>query len=185
MVEPSTFSTTQPLNLLMTPALQTYFQAEKKESMLFIAIGILACWVGAALCMEAAVPFYIGLALPLLAVGIIQIIVGTTVTRRTDQQLDDLEQLLVNDPAEFRQTETSRMATVMRNFVAYRWAEVAFVLVGAILLFWQREFVFSRGLGFGLLGQGAVMLIADYFAEKRGHIYQAFVASIGKSPSNQ
>jgi Na+/pantothenate symporter len=74
----------------MTPALQTYFQAEKKESMLFAAIGILACWIGAALFLEAAAPFYIGLAIPLLAVGIIQIMVGTTIIRRTDQQLEDL-----------------------------------------------------------------------------------------------
>ncbi len=159
----------------MTPALQTYFQAEKKASMLFVTIGILACWVGAALFMKAAAPFYIGLAIPLLAVGIIQIIVGTTVTRRTDQQLDDLERLLTEEPAQFRPSESPRMAKVMRNFVTIRWVEIAIIVIGALLFAWQREMLFLKGLGIGMFGQGLVMLIADYFAEKRGHIYRTFL----------
>lgn len=165
----------------MTPALQTYFQAEKKESMLFLAIGILACWVGAALFMEAAAPFYIGLAIPLLAVGILQIIVGTTVTRRTDQQLDDLERLLEESPDQFGSTEAPRMAKVMHNFVIIRWVEIAFIVIGALLFAWQRELFFSKGLGLGLFGQGIIMLLADYFAEKRGRTYQAFIEQTGKT----
>ena len=162
----------------MTSALQTYFQAEKKESMLFAAIGILACWVGAALFLKAAAPFYIGLAVPLLLVGIIQIVVGTTVTRRTDQQLDDLERLLGEEPAQFRQAESPRMAKVMRNFVIIRWVEIAVIAIGALLFAWQRELLFAKGLGLGMFGQGIIMLIADYFAEKRGHIYRTFIEQL-------
>ena len=162
----------------MTPALQIYFQAEKKAGILFTALGILACWIGAALFMKAAAPFYIGLALPILAAGIIQLVVGTTVTRRTDEQLDDLERLLATAPAEFRQTEIARLATVMRNFSTFRRIELALVVIGIFLYVWQQEFLFSKGLGLGLLVQGLIMLVADYFAEKRGRIYQEFVATI-------
>ncbi|MEO6759870.1 MAG: hypothetical protein ABIO24_10495, partial [Saprospiraceae bacterium] len=126
----------------MTPALQTYFQAEKKASMLFLGVGILTCWIGGSSFLEAAGPFYIGLALPLIGVGIIQIAIGATVLRRTDDQLNELEALLQNNSTAFRASETQRMDAVMRNFVKYRWVEVAFILIGALLLLWQREFVF-------------------------------------------
>lgn len=162
----------------MTAALQTYFQAEKKAGMLFMAVGIAACWVAGMLFMKAAAPFYVGMALPLLLVGIIQIAVGTTLTRRKDQQLDDLEKLLAADPAEFRQEELPRLAKVMRNFVVIRRVELGMVALGILLFVWQQEWLFSKGLGLGLVVQGATMLLADYFAEKRARVYQTFVAAI-------
>ncbi len=166
----------------MTPALQIYFQAEKKAGMFFVAIGILACWVGASLFMKAAAPFYIGFALPILAIGILQLVVGTTITRRTDQQLDDLERLLVTEPAEFRQTEEPRMAKVMRNFITLRRVELVLVVVGVFLYFWQQEWLFSKGLGLGLALQAGIALVADYFAEKRAHPYHSFISTLPSAP---
>ncbi len=165
----------------MTPALQIYFQAEKRAAMFFLAIGILACWSGSVLFMRAAAPFYIGIALPLLAFGIFQIIVGTTVLRRTDLQVDDLERLLADEPVGFRQQEQPRMDKVIRNFSLLRWARIAMIVVGILLFIGQQDPVISKGLGLGLTIQGAIMLIADYFAEKRAKIYQSFIATIVNS----
>ena len=67
-----------------------------------------------------------------------------------------------------------RMKTVMKNFVFYRWVEIAFIIAGLVLIFLYKSNVdkaFWYGLGLALTIQAAIMLGADYFAENRGEVY--------------
>ena len=155
--------------------IQSYIRAEKQESYFFLTAGIVACTVGGWFLLSAWPPFYTGLSIPLILVGIIQVTVGATVARRSDRQAEDLEALLAEGPAEFRRQEAPRMAAVMRNFVIYRWVEIGFVVVGLVLAFLNHEMNFAKGLGWGMFGQGALMLLLDFFAEKRGRAYARFV----------
>jgi len=155
--------------------LHTYFDAEKRSSYWLLAIGLAACWFGGAMCIGARPPFYVGLAIPMIAMGIVQIMVGSTVARRTDRQVEDLEKLLSDSPAEFVRTESPRMAAVMRNFVVFRWGEIGFIVVGLVLILLNPELNLWKGIGVGLLAEGALMLVADYFAKKRAQDYSAFV----------
>jgi membrane-bound ClpP family serine protease len=79
------------------------------------------------------------------------------------------------EPVNFvKQTELPRMEKVMKNFVVYRWMEIAFIIAGLVLIFLFRlnpDRSFWYGLGIALAIQGALMLGADYFAEKRGEVY--------------
>jgi len=155
--------------------IQSYFQAEKQGGFIAMAIGITACAIGGGVLLSAGAPFYTGLSIPLVVIGIIQIMVGATVARRSDLQADDLEKLRAESPAEFRRLESARMEVVLRNFVRIKWVEVAFIVLGLAIILLNNEFNFTKGLGAGLLGQGVFMLLFDFLAEKRGRAYEEYV----------
>jgi uncharacterized membrane protein len=78
------------------------------------------------------------------------------------------------NPSELKQIETPRMVTVMKKFVLYRYVEIALVVIGLALFFYCRNNqaqAYYKGLGIGLATMALIALTADYFAEKRGHIY--------------
>ncbi|MCC7466428.1 MAG: hypothetical protein IT261_09175 [Saprospiraceae bacterium] len=159
----------------MNNAIQAYFQAEKTGAQVLLSIGIAACSVGGAVMLKAGAPFYTGLSIPLALIGIVQIMVGASVARSSDLQARDMEQLLEESPAEFRQQEGARMEVVLRNFIRLKWAEIAFVVLGLAIILVNDTPNFTKGLGAGLFAQGLVSLIFDYFADKRGKAYATFV----------
>ena len=154
-----------------------YFVAEKQESLLFLIVGIVAvllavvCWFF----IKSNPSFCKGAAIPLLAIGLIQIVVGYTVYSRTDKQKTNVAYNIGIEPSSFvKQTELPRMKKVIQNFIIYRRVEIAFIITGLILIFIFKtdpDKTFWCGLGVALAMQAAIMLGADYFAEKRGKIY--------------
>jgi len=73
------------------------------------------------------------------------------------------------------------MKTVMKNFVIYRWVEIAFIIAGLVLIFLFRsnpDKSFWYGFGVALAIQAIFMLGADYFAEKRGEVYTSHLEEI-------
>lgn len=154
-----------------------YFTGEKQESLLFLIVGIVAvllavvCWFF----IKSNPNFFKGAAIPLLAIGLIQIVVGYSVYSRTDKQKADIAYNTGMDSVNYvKQTELPRMNTVMKNFVIYRWVEISFIITGLVLIFLYRTNTgktFWYGFGIALAMQAVMMLGADYFAEKRGKIY--------------
>ena len=154
-----------------------YFIAEKQESLLFLIIGIAAILLAVVFWffIKSNPSFFKGAAIPLLAIGLIQMVVGYTVYSRTDKQKKDIAYNIGIETVSFvKQTELPRMEKVMTNFVIYRWVEIAFIITGLVLIFLYRlnpGKTFWYGFGIVLAIQAAIMLGADYFAEKRGKVY--------------
>jgi hypothetical protein len=146
-----------------------YFLAEKAESLLFIAVGVLAMTVAAALWVNGH--RLKAMAFPLVAIALIQVVVGASVYFRTDAQLARLCRQYQSAPAEFKQAETSRMQVVMKNFTLYKWTEVALLAVGALLIVFLQRYDIAAAVGGGLVLQSAFMLCLDLFAEARGQDY--------------
>ena len=154
-----------------------YFTGEKQESLLFIILGLIAlvlavvCWFA----IKGTPSFYKGAAIPLLAIGLIQLVVGYTVYARTDKQNKDIAYNIGLQPVTYtKQTELPRMEKVMKHLVLYRWIEIGFILVGVVLVFLFRSDhakAFWDGFGIALALQAVIMLSADHFAEKRGKEY--------------
>ncbi len=155
--------------------IQDYFNAEKKAAFFALAVGLIACSVASAIFISARPPFYSGLALALLLIGVIQMVVGVTLARRSDFQAEELEATYSKVPVEFVQTELPRMQEVLLRFNRYKWIEIGVLVLGLVLFFLNREPVFSKGLGLGLIVQAFFMLIFDYFAEKRARRYLDFI----------
>ena len=154
-----------------------YFIAEKQESLLFLIVGIAAVLLAVVFWffIKSNPQFFKGAAIPLLAIGLIQVVVGYSVYSRTDKQKTDIAYSIGMDPVNYvKQTELPRMKTVMKNFVIYRWVEIVFIIAGLFLIFLFRTNVdktFWYGFGVALAIQAVIMLGADFFAEKRGKVY--------------
>ncbi len=150
---------------------RNYFNAERAESIVFAAMGIIA--IGLALYFWLAVkrPLTNGMAYPLLLIGLIQITVGSTVYMRSPKDIVRVEQLIQTEPQKLYSEELPRMDKVMQNFVVYRYTYFVFIAVGVLLMFYVSSNPFIKGIGCGMFIQAALMLFADYFAELRGHMY--------------
>ncbi len=154
-----------------------YFIAEKQESLLFLIVGIAAVLLAVVFWffVKSNPSFFKGAAIPLLAIGLIQVVVGYSVYSRTDKQKANIAYNIGMEPVAYvKQTEQPRMKTVMKNFVIYRWVEIVLIITGLVLIFLFKsnpDKSFWYGFGVALALQAIIMLGADYFAEQRGKIY--------------
>lgn len=154
--------------------IEKYFNAEKAESLLFLSIGIVGIIAAIVFLFVLKTQFAKGAAIPLALVGLLLGVVGYTVYARSDS--DRIRNVYNYDmnPGELKEKEIPRMETVMKNFAIYRYTEIVLALLGIVLFFVFRVNAaqqFWCGLGIGLFAMAALALFADYFAEKRGHIY--------------
>jgi drug/metabolite transporter (DMT)-like permease len=153
----------------MLTQLKLYFAAEKLEALLFLCIAALA--VAIALWLWGSGHRLRSAVYPLVAVGLIQLVVGTTVYFRTSQQVATLSAELESNPAVFKQTETARMAIVMKKFNTYKILEIFLLALGVCLILLMRRSDMALGIGVGLVLQSSLMLGLDLFAEIRGEDY--------------
>lgn len=155
----------------MKQQVEIYFQGEQAESMLFVVIGALAIVIAIWVFFSRKKAFYRGMAIPLVIVGIIQASVGATVWNRTPSDIANINVWLIKDHVRARTVEIPRMQAVMRSFVVYRYAEIFLMIAGLAIILMQKEANFLKGFGAGLFAQATILLIADFFAERRGAIY--------------
>lgn len=167
-----------PTSALMVSQMEDYLDAERAESKLFVGVGVLAIGGGATALAASDRDFLRGASLPLMGVGLIQLVVGGSVWWRTEEQKAQLRGLILSDPARYVSEETARMKVVNDNFVIYRWTEIGLLGAGLATAGAGRaaDKDFVTGLGVGLAFQSAVMLTLDYFAERRGREYADQVA---------
>ena len=151
--------------------IKNYFNAEKAESLVFIGFGIFAIVLSVYFFFFIKDNFWKGLAIPLVFFSFIQIVIGTTIFTRSPKDNLRVENILKYEPQKIQTEEIPRMEKVMKNFVYYRYFEIAMMVLGLVLMFSLSNYGFWKGFGLGLLMQCAVLLSLDFFAEKRGHFY--------------
>lgn len=154
--------------------IERYFLEEKSESRVFLLLGILAILAAILFFLFGNNRVFTGAAIPLLLIGILLSVVGFTVYRRSDS--DRMRNVYAYDmnPSELKDKEIPRMKTVMKNFVIFRYTEIALALLGiGLYVFFIRDITkdFWRGFGLALAIMALITLTADYFAEQRGKKY--------------
>ncbi len=157
--------------------LLNYFTAEKQESLFFILVGGAAIVISIFLWKNES--SYKPMIYPLIAIALIQIIVGGSVYFRTDSQIAALAKQFQEHPAQYRTEETVRMTVVNKNFTLYKYIEITLLSIGIIL-----TFVVSRSndwyaIAIGLIIQSGLMLVMDLFAERRAHEYLEKIQEMG------
>lgn len=149
--------------------MSSYFSAEKQESLIFLAVGLAAVGISVWLWMNGH--RLKSMAYPLVAIALMQMVVGGSIYLRTDTQLSTLSAQLQANPAALKAEETTRMQTVMSNFSVYKAVEMVLLIIGVgMIAFLQRHDV-AAGIGVGLVLQAAFTLTLDIFAEARGADY--------------
>jgi hypothetical protein len=111
------------------------------------------------------------MAYPLVAIALIQIVVGSTVYFRTDAQMLGLHSQLAADPGAYRAAELPRMETVRRSFNLYKGIELALLVLGIAGYFFFRERQTLFAVSLGLMLQAALMLALDLVAERQADVY--------------
>jgi hypothetical protein len=156
----------------MTEAMHSYFHGEKWEGPFFAGAGVLAGGAGAFLLAQPS-DLARGAAWPLLGVGLIQLAAGAVVFFRTDAQVAALDRLLLEDPARYRNDETSRIGRVNTTFRVLIATEIA-IAAGGLAAAGAGRVMGSDvvvGIGLGLLAQGLAMLVLDAVAMERADRY--------------
>lgn len=153
----------------MMKEMTDYFAGEKQESLLFIAVGLIA--IGVAVWLWTSGHRLRFMTVPLVVIALMQLVVGTTVYLRTESQVQGLVAQSQSAPAQFKQDEMLRMDTVMKNFNIYKTIEMVLLVVGICLIGLLQRFDVAAGIGAGLLLQAAFTLALDMFAEARGQDY--------------
>jgi hypothetical protein len=157
--------------------IEKYFNAEKHESILFVLVGMVAISFAPYFFIKLKQPFYSGMAYPLIAIALIQIVVGSSVYFRSPKDIKRVTEIVQIDKPKIQTEEIPRMEVVMKNFVIYRWVEIALLSVGFVLFLYFQPNELLKGLGLGLFIQSGFMLLLDFFAERRGKIYLEYLTT--------
>ena len=148
-----------------------YFGAERLESLLFIALGIVALAIAAYALLASQNALLRGAAWPLALVALIQLGVGGGVYLRSPKDIARVHHIVQAEGKRVRSEEIPRMEVVVRNFVLYRWIEIGLLVAAILLLAFAPAASAWRGAGIGLLVQAGLMLALDFFAERRAMVY--------------
>ncbi len=154
-----------------------YFLAEKSESLFFILLGIVAIGVAVYGLVFQKTAFVVGAAIPMVLVGLIQLVVGTSVYVRSDKDIARVSQMMQQERTKIVTEELPRMQVVNKNFDIYKTIEIVLLITGLLLLafFYNQANSFWLGLGITLSIESAIMLVLDFFAERRADIYTALL----------
>ena len=165
----------------MNPVIK-YFNGEKAESYIFILIGVIALAMTLYFIFVLKTAFWKGVAIPFIIVASLEFIVGYTIVTRSPKDIIRVETFIQKEPLSIKTLEIPRMEKVMSNFMVFRYAEIALIILGIALMYSSMNDTFWRGIGLGLFIQASIVLCLDFFAERRGHTYlehlKEFVAKI-------
>lgn len=156
-----------PFNML--PFILKYFRAEKDAGFYILIVGAVIIALSAWLWWSGN--RYRVMAIPLIAVAIIEVIVGSVIYMRSDQQIDTLTEQYYTDREAYAVAETARMEDVMSGFQVYKWIEIGLMVVGAGMAILYRKRPSFVGFGIGLLIQSSIMLGFDIVAAQRAEVY--------------
>ena len=160
----------EPMRLDM----KTYFAGEAAEAWAFGGLGAASIGSGIFL-LTRGNDATRGASAPLFAVGLIQLVLAIGLCVRTPGQVAALEAQLIASPGAYAQAERTRMARVMRGFAVYKAVEVGLFFGGLGLagIGGVAKSDFALGAGLCLTVEALAMLILDFFAEARGHVYES------------
>ena len=155
-----------------------YFREEKKESVFFVCLGFVACFIALLFLLVKKQPFYNAISYVFFAFGLVQLVVGATVYLRCDLDTVRVSHFVEKEIKSIYDYEIPRMELVMKNFLIYSWVEIALLAIGIVLFLLFESKSFENGLGIGLVIQSATMLVLDSLAVKRGRDYLNYLMSL-------
>ncbi len=156
----------------MSAAMHHYFDGEFAESFAFAGVGAALGGTSVYL-LTRQEDFSTGMAIPLIAIGVIQLAAGVVLWARTPGQVADLDAQLEEDPEAYREAELDRMLAVNHEFELLEATEIMLAIAGAITfaLGLAAEQDVMTGIGVGTTIQSLAMLVLDLLAKGRAERY--------------
>lgn len=155
-----------------------YFNGERLESFVFLGLGFLGFAIAIFFFFNLKTAFVKGIAIPFMLVSCLEIIVGLTLIYRSPNDIIRVESYISSEIEMLQKAEIPRMERVMHNFLIFRYVEIVLIMVGIILMYGFRQNLLWNGIGLGLFIQASIVLLLDFFAERRGEIYLEYLRSL-------
>jgi hypothetical protein len=174
----------RPADVEMRLAMHDYFAGEYREGWAFLGVGLAAGGAGATL-LALGTDLTIGTAIPVIAIGVIQLAAGIVLLARTGGQVRDLDLELTRDENAYRDAELPRIRRVNTEFDILMIVEIGLTVAGAVTfgVGIGTETDIATGIGLGTMIQSLAMLVLDLFAGARADDYtealEAFEPSTG------
>ena len=158
----------------MTP-IEKYFNGEIIQCSIGIFIGMVSAGLSLYGWFWLKSDLYKGIALPSFIIAFFLLAICIGVVIRSHKDIERVSGFSLNQTEKIKTEELPRMQKVMRNFRIIKIAEAIVVLIGLILFFAFANTPFIKGIGIGLMTQGIIMFIFDYFASLRGEPYLEYL----------
>jgi hypothetical protein len=158
------------------PELLAYFAAERAGGFVLAAIGAAAIVLAAFLWRRGG--GYKAMLWPLVAIGLVEVVVGLGVALRTPAQVEALSRGMLQERSATVRAESERMARVNRSFAVLEVVEVALLGIGLMLAWLLPRPGTWSSVGMGLALQAAVLLVFDHFAAERAAAYTRWLQSL-------
>ena len=154
--------------------IEKYFLAEKNAALFFLILGMVAIIASFLFFFIIKTNWYKGFAIPLLAIGIIQGIVGFQVYKTADEYRKDNVFSYDLNPAKLKTQEWPRMQKVKKQFTFLLIVEALLFFVALAMVFGLKNnsrAVLWHGLAFGLMLQMLIAFGFDWLAQNRAKKY--------------
>jgi drug/metabolite transporter (DMT)-like permease len=149
--------------------IEKYFSAEKQGSLIFFIVGAIAISLALYFFFSNKTQVYKGAAIPMILIGIVFLLVGFSVQRKTDS--DRIRNVYAYDmkPVDFKEVELPRMQKLLADMAIYRWIEIGLFVSGFLIFIFLRkkpDFSFWSGFGLSLAIMALIAHGLDFMAKK-------------------
>jgi hypothetical protein len=164
--------------------IEKYFSAEKQGSLIFLIVGAIAIALALYFFFSNKTQVYKGAAIPIILIGVIFMLVGFSVQRKSDS--DRIRNVYAFDmkPVEFKEVELPRMQKLLDDMAIYRWIEIGLFVTGVLIFLFLRkkpDLSFWSGLGLSLAIMALLAHGLDFMAKKPAIGYTQKIESFVKS----
>ncbi len=165
-------------------AIETYFDLELKGAAAVGGVGVGSAYIAGSLFANGS-DLARGAAIPIVAVGALQVAVSSVILIRTRSQVAALKKQHREDPAGFATDELARMQGINFWFDVYKAVEIGLLGVGVagIVAGALDDRDMLLGAGIGLSTQSVIMLAVDLIAEASADGYTEKLRALSYLPS--
>lgn len=160
--------------MLTKTDIEKYFLAEKQGALMVLIIGAIAILIALIFFFVFKSNLFKGAAIPLIALGIMECVVGYSIHKRSDEERVKLVYAYDMNPQQLKTEELPRLQELNKRFVIYQAVEVGFVMAGIILMLLYNgisERSFWVGFGLCLVIQGVLLFGIETMAAQRTKEY--------------
>lgn len=155
--------------------IEQYFIIEKRTGLFFLVAGLIGLSLSCYFFLVDPGEFQRGVAIPFLAGGFIQVILGYGLYVHSDRQRIDNVYAYDMNPSRLQDHELARLEQKTRSFLLRRWVEYIVLAIGialALVFCNSTQNMIYTGIGLGLLIQALMMRTVDFISERRMQRYR-------------
>jgi hypothetical protein len=160
--------------------ISSYFLEEKVSAFILIILGVMYVLSGLFFLCIIKYSLFKGLAIPLVLIGVLQCLAGSTIVSGSSNTIVRVRYLLTHEKEKINSEEIPRMKKVLQQMSVFKWVEVISIFTGLVLIlrFHNSAQVFWKGVGLGLLLPFLILFILGFLAEKRAGLYLDFLLNL-------